>query len=520
MKKLNEKGMSVIEVVMTFVLIMIIVSGLLTIIMNYRQRAQIEMKRLELVTYKNEITKEIQNDILERGIYEINTGGLCIDQQDQYSSCSNLVFKDGVEKILAVSKLDSNNNNELVELLNNKYIRYGDTKYPIEDELPSKIPTGRSAKDFQSIYINNENFLTTDSVILQDGKEVKIYSIDIYIEHIDYEDDFGIHIVATDNDVLSTSTYTEDFTFTGNVQEYTIPANGTYKIELWGASGGDKDNYSGGLGAYTSGYTYLTKGTTLYLYIGGAGIEGTTTGGYNGGGSINSGQEIYGSPGGGSTDVRTVGGTWDDFESLKSRIMVAAGGGGANNRNINSESTKTLYGAGNGGAGGGLVGYAGESVNYGNSSEFSSYNQHSIGTGGTQTSGGQMVTYNSSSSITATLAAGTFGKALALNQSGAGGGWFTGGYSNNGAAGGGSSYISGHNGCMAINQTSTESSITMKSSSEYEGYFFSNTLMIDGEGYAWTDTKQAMTAMPTYDGKTDEAGNKGNGHIRITYLGL
>ena len=50
MKKLNNKGISVVEVVLTFTLIMTIVSGILTIIMNYRARANIEMERLELVT--------------------------------------------------------------------------------------------------------------------------------------------------------------------------------------------------------------------------------------------------------------------------------------------------------------------------------------------------------------------------------------------------------------------------------------------------------------------------------------
>lgn len=522
MRKLNEKGLSVIEVVLTFALVMVIASGILTIIMNYRQRAQIEIKRLELVTYKNTLTKEIQTDILDRGIYEINTGGLCTDTSSEYGGCINLVFKDGVEKILAVSRLDDTNSENLKKLLNNKYIKYGDTKYPIEDKLPENIPEGRSSKDFQNIYINSDNFLTSDTAILKSGETVKIYSIDIYIEHIDYDDDFGIHIVATDNDTLSTSMISTDYTYTGNVIEYTVPANGTYKLELWGASGGNFGTYTGGLGSYVSGYTYLNKGTVLYLYIGGAGIEGTNVGGYNGGSGLTSGEEAYGSPGGGATDIRTVGGSWDNFESLKSRMIVAAGGGGANNRNVTSASNMTLYGAGNGGAGGGLIGYDGESINYQATSNYASYNSHTVGTGGNQNVGGNSVEHNSSDTILSTNLTGGFGKVLNLNtsQSGAGGGWFTGGNSVNGGAGGGSSYISGHSGCLAINPSSTESSISMKTNSEYDGYHFDNTVMIDGQGYSWTNIKGKITQMPLYSGKTGEVGNKGNGYIRITYLGI
>ncbi len=523
MKKLNEKGLTLIEVILTFALIMVIIAGILTIIMNYKARITIEMERLDLVTYKNTLTKEIQTDIIDRGLHEINSEGLCTEQASSYSSCINLVFKDGVEKILAVSKLKDSNNTNLIKLLNNKYIKYGDTKYPINDTLPDTIPTGRSPRDFQNIFINDENILTSDSVILADGTTVKIYAIDINMEHIDYEDDFGIHIVATDNDTLSTSTISKDLIYTGDITTYTIPASGTYKIELWGASGGDKNAYKGGLGAYTSGYIYLNKGTILYFYIGGTGVEGTTSGGFNGGSSIAAGQEKYGAPGGGATDVRIKNGTWNDFNSLKSRIMVAAGGGGANNRNIDSQEANTLYGAGNGGAGGGLIGYDGESTGWEAQPNFTIYNAHNYGTGGTQNAGGKLRTYDGQNNFISETITGGFGQIIdsgIIPQSGAGGGWFTGSVSGHGGAGGGSSYISGHAGCLGIREDSTSTQINMKSNSEYSGYYFDNTLMIDGEGYSWKEAKKDKVTMPSYDGKVEAVGNKGNGHARITYLGI
>lgn len=115
----------------------------------------------------------------------------------------------------------------------------------------------------------------------------------------------------------------------GNPKEYQVPNSGWYRIELWGASGGSTTSetgkeQAGGKGAYTSGVIYFDKGTLLYFYIGGT--TTTAAGGTNGGGN---GGTKTGKGGGGSTDVRTKSGNWDLPESLQSRIMVAAGGGGA-----------------------------------------------------------------------------------------------------------------------------------------------------------------------------------------------
>ncbi len=114
-------------------------------------------------------------------------------------------------------------------------------------------------------------------------------------------------------------------------QTYTVPSgqSGWYKIELWGASGGSTisettgEVRAGGKGAYTSGLIYLAENDEVYFYIG-----GTTTnsnGGANGGGA-GAGK---GKGGGGSTDVRIKSGEWNDDQSLRTRLMVAAGGGGA-----------------------------------------------------------------------------------------------------------------------------------------------------------------------------------------------
>lgn len=189
--KLNNKGISIIEIVLTFALIMAMVIGMLTIVFNYRDKASVSLEKLEMDTFKNTLTKEIQDDILTKGLKEINEGGECVTNTE-LNSCVNLVFLDDTQKAFGVSKVDSSSR----ESVENKFLYYDGLKYRLEDPIPTTIPEGREVGDFQSIKIQDENILSTDSIFLENGTLVSFYAIDVYITHIDFDDDFGIHIVA------------------------------------------------------------------------------------------------------------------------------------------------------------------------------------------------------------------------------------------------------------------------------------------------------------------------------------
>lgn len=177
-----------------------------------------------------------------------------------------------------------------------------------------------------------------------------------------------------------------EFAYTGEAQTYTAPASGTYKLEVWGAQGGYRSNSTyGGKGGYSIGtITNLPQGTKLYVYVGGAGGSGTTktngvvAGGYNGGGYR------YGyKGGGGATDIRFTGGTWNNSASLLSRVIVAGGGG-----SDGATAKKGMYGGGTKGGS--------STQNY---TAASSY----CGKGGTQTYSGYSTSYTISSQATSGL---------------------------------------------------------------------------------------------------------------------
>lgn len=140
-----------------------------------------------------------------------------------------------------------------------------------------------------------------------------------------------------------------NFDYTGTVQEVTLPP-GRYKLQCWGAQGGDSGSYSGtgSKGGYSEGEIILAETTAFYIFVGGKGAS-SGNGGWNGGGgsagqsSYDSGNEYgrsYPACGGGATDIATV--TSDmsyagkrnnrSEASLLSRCIVAGGGAGGSAR--------------------------------------------------------------------------------------------------------------------------------------------------------------------------------------------
>ena len=231
----------------------------------------------------------------------------------------------------------------------------------------------------------------------------------------------------------------------------TLP-KGSYKFELYGASGGSGstsgattqryDNrsclsqeivqfYGGnticnprnspGAGAFIGGYIFIEKTTLFYLHIGGKGefrklqssenvIENRPKGGYNGGGD-GIGHLAGSSGGGGATDIRVLS---DDYWH---RIIVAGGGGGIDDY----DSLQSDNNDGSGGSGG---------YPNGQGCFLNGYEQHSAG--GNQSSGFSFFHGQSAST-----------GATSSDLAGSGGGWYGGSFchSSNAGGSGGSSWI-------------------------------------------------------------------------------
>ena len=284
-----------------------------------------------------------------------------------------------------------------------------------------------------------------------------------------------------------------NFDYTGSVQTATLTP-GRYKLECWGAQGGNSNQSNGtygngGKGGYSTGILNVSTNTTIYITVGGQGQNGVlntrTAGGFNGGGD-GYGTNNFG-VGGGASDISLMSPVFShssyfinnirDTNSLLSRIIVAGGGGSAGYDVSNN--------AANGGAGGGTTGQDGLS------------NRVYHGTGGKQTTFG---TGGSSEESNRYSVQAKFGCGASASNStdvapGGGGGWYGGGLHCD-SAGGGSGYV----------YTPTTASNYPSGCLLNSAYYLSNAQTIAGN-----------KSFPSPTGGT-ETGHSGNGYVRITKL--
>ena len=227
---------------------------------------------------------------------------------------------------------------------------------------------------------------------------------------------------------------TTTFTFNGTVglgssgingtpQSYVVPAGVTsIGVDMYGGSGGwpcCSWTSSGGplaLGGRVQCTMNVTPGTTLYVYVGGAGANNLNSGtqcpgGWNGGGIGGAVGSSFCAGGGGASDIRT---STSGSYATSVLVVAGAGGGGGDFGPV-------------GGAGGGITG--GTGINY-----------STMTTTGGACGGGQTGPSCTTGSGLGTQGQG--GSCVCYSDGGGGGGWWggNGGTAGDGAGGGGSSY--------------------------------------------------------------------------------
>ncbi len=544
-QKLNQRGFTVVELVVSFALAMIVIVFLFQVLIQVKELYVSGVFKTELLTKQTNITKAISDDLSNKKVlYATNCGEYCL----------NFTFDDNTTKQFKVDKT-------------NKVVRYGNYAIKLADgskigemhvttETPMTSPSAAMMGNNSFIridvpithhlftgdnfgirlvyqYNNQETALNnivfegngqTEHLYLRGLEEMVLYDTIAYQEPGWFVIDEDGNMIENDSRVRTNcavgstvgQTYTceysfydngvlvnqrtrrvtivpaeTDYQYTGQEQIFIPPVSGTYQVELWGAQGGGP---SGGNGAYTSGTINLTSSDTLYVYVGEHKERGDVAVAFNGGGSAMledsqaNDSNRYNS-GGGATDIRLVGGDWSSLNGLQSRIMVAAGGGGG----FKSSTSEIL-----GGAGGTLTGIDGKILGP---------SAVTVAKGGTQTAGGA-----GGSGPYAKGDPGAFGRGGNSGSkflSGGGGGYYGGGASgvatDTAASGaGGSSFISGYTGCNAIDK---EGKHTGKPQ-HYSGKVFSNGKMVAGTG-----------SMPGYNEATIP-GNAGHGYARFTLVSI
>ena len=476
----NNKGFTVVETIVSFVLTSIIVLFLFELIILLKELYVSSGIKSQLLTKQTIMSEKINSDLNNKKIMIATRCGLsCIDFIFDDSSTRRLeidrknntfLYGDYKTELIAGSqfgnvKVSTNSVVGVAEGKNNSIVTI---TIPIIHSLFEKKEFGINviyqydSRDTSITDLSFEDILDVDRKIHLVGSSFATAFTGIGYEELGYyvvydtgtvvENDPSVIIegeVGTEVGETYELTYTiidtngiimdqvtrkvtvtssiSEYSYTANVQTFNVFVDGTYTIELWGAQGESTSAIDlGGHGGYTIADLNLDSGQVLNLFVGG-------TNGYNGGGSGGTGTSSKGGIGGGATDIR-IGGI-----AYSHRVLVAGGGGGAGTDN---ESSNPAIG----GVGGGTSGLASTYTT-------SSYN----GTGGTQSSGGSRASYNVD--VTLLPTAGLFGKGgnggvYSNNYGGGGGGggyYGGGGGVRYGAGGGGSGYCGSISPCTTDN---------------------------------------------------------------------
>lgn len=208
MTKLNNKGMTSIEVLISFIIVTAIAITLFDTVTSYKTKQQIESYKSSITEYKNSITKVINNDIIKYKLAAVSNSAQSTDTEKtvyritlyfeknlitKQNDCSSSTYSaTGCYKTLQVEKYnksteDLNSKVDTIiypEVVNNTY---RDVSYPLPDIGGAfDEDSGETLKDIR---------FTSASL----GSIIDNAVLDITIFHHELSTYFHIHIVAPTN---------------------------------------------------------------------------------------------------------------------------------------------------------------------------------------------------------------------------------------------------------------------------------------------------------------------------------
>ena len=189
MKKLNNKGITTLEILLSFVIIVIITMSMYGTVSAFNEKRMIEEYKSQIFTYKNLLTKEIQDDFIKIGLTHVEyTEGSMGDSREYLLKCD---LKDGTTRELQVIRQQGQSSYHISGAANTSdyyMIRYGKPgeviDYPLPDIGSYKNDSGNEIKDLS---INNVLIKVDDANIL---------SVHIGFYHPELLTRYGIDIVC------------------------------------------------------------------------------------------------------------------------------------------------------------------------------------------------------------------------------------------------------------------------------------------------------------------------------------
>ena len=196
-KGLNNKGMTAIEVLISFVVVVMLSVSMYNTVVTYQNKQQIESFKEKIMTYKNLLTKEINDDLIKKGLIAVTY------TEEDVSASGTVVgnvytikftLKNGQVKQLIVTNIRASADGSDIASENDQddqfIIAYGN----IGNEIEYPIPNLGSTKNTNNKVLYDLRINTVD-VSTDDG----IFSLFIGFIHPDLESRYNFNIVCPIN---------------------------------------------------------------------------------------------------------------------------------------------------------------------------------------------------------------------------------------------------------------------------------------------------------------------------------
>lgn len=204
MKKLNNKGLTIIEVVLCFVLVSIITVSMYSVISTFNEKRIQEKIKEEIFAYRNLLTKDIEDDFIKIGL---SSATITENSPSAGTKVYNLTctLKDGSKRRLLISRRlnttnyrDAVSSSETAAVDDSFSIRYGTVnqsggdenvdvmEYPLPD-FGYSVDNGHKSKLLS---------IGKVSIIVDENRVLRIY---IGLYHPELDNRYSINVVSLIN---------------------------------------------------------------------------------------------------------------------------------------------------------------------------------------------------------------------------------------------------------------------------------------------------------------------------------
>lgn len=103
-KKLNNKGMTAVEILVCFILVVVLTVSMYTTVSSYKNKQQIESFKEKIYTYKNLLSKDINDDLIKTGLVDAKIVEFT-ESLDGNTYSVDMYLRDGTIKRLKIESI-------------------------------------------------------------------------------------------------------------------------------------------------------------------------------------------------------------------------------------------------------------------------------------------------------------------------------------------------------------------------------------------------------------------------------